>query len=281
MKFKKLVRLFLEFTEQHRKTATLKHYQGRLRVPRKLLKKKKIKRLSLEQIEQALNAANRSKDGTLLAPDTRRANAVVLQHLFRFAVRRGYLKEMPFDKLERPRGRRRERIPTAAENQAVEEIADSAFLLVFRALRQSAARPGELAAAEIEHWHRDERLLVIPDHKTIGSTGRPREIGVGRKLEALLKESIGKRTEGPIFLDARGRPWTTEKLSATYRKLRKQAGLRDDLCLYLQRHLHATVLTEKVGIEAAKESLGHASITTTMRYDHPEKARLAINQDEV
>lgn len=281
MKLRKLVRLFLEQTEENRKPNTLKHYRGRLLHVSKALGSRRIDDLSLEDIERALNDANRWPDGSLKAPDTRRANAIVLQQLFKFAVRRGYLAEPFFDKLERPRTRHRDRIPTDAENAAVEALADPHFLLIFRALRQSAARPGEMAAVEIAHWHRDDRMLVIPDHKTVGKTGRPRTIGVGAKLEALLVESIGDRESGPIFLDPKGRQWTTQRLSAAYRKLRKAAGLPKDLCLYLQRHQHATILTQKLGIEAAAQALGHASITTTMRYNHPDKSLLAVNQDQV
>lgn len=273
--------LFFEQVRNTKKDNTLKHYQGRLRGTLKILGKRPIEKLTLAEIEDALNKANKKPSGELWAPDTRRANITVLQTLFDFALRRGYLEEKPFGKLERPRGRPRQRIPTESENLAIEVLADPAFLLIFRALRQTGARPGELCSAEIDHWKRDDRLIVIPEHKTVGKTGRPREIGVGEKLTAMLLKAIGDRESGPIFLDKQGRPWKTATISAKYRELREKAGLPKDLCLYLQRHQHATIITEKLGIEAAALALGHASIQTTQRYNHPDRRRLATNQDVI
>lgn len=281
MKFRKVVKLFLEHTEQNRKPNTLRHYEGRLQSFRKRLGDHEIEDLKLEDVEDALNRANRRRDGTLWAPDTRRANAVVLQNLFEFALRRGYLKAKLFEKLEKPRTRKRDRIPTDEENQLVEDLATPEFRRIFRALRQTGARPGELASAQIEDYDPESRLILIADHKTATKTGRPRKIGVGEKLEALVREAIGDRKVGAIFLDRRGNAWTTQKLSAIYRRLRKAAGLPPDLCLYLQRHQHATILCEKVGIHAAAQALGHSSIQTTQRYVHPDDAQLSRNQDLV
>lgn len=282
MKFRKVVNRYLEFVESSdRKETTLRHYRGRIKEIKKRLGDRRIEDLTLEEVEAALVKANQFKDGRPKAPDTRRGNVIVLQQVFKFAVRRGYLAEPLFDKLERPRTRHRERIPTDEENAAIEAAADPEFRTIFRALRQCGARPGELARAQIENWDRESRLLVLKDHKTATKTGKPREIGVGDKLEALFLEAMAGRQSGPIFLDRRGKPWTTQKLSAIYRRLRKSAGLPAELCLYLQRHQHATQLTAKLGIEAAAQSLGHASIVTTQRYNHPDKSRLAVNQDLV
>lgn len=282
MKFRKVVKRFLQFVKQsNRKENTLRHYRGRIKEFRKRLGHRKINKLRLEDVEGALAKANHFKDGRPKAPDTRRSNAVVLQQVFAFAVRRRYLRKKLFDKLERPRARHRERIPTDEENAAIETRADPAFRLVFRALRQCGARPGELARAQIDNWDRGKRLLILKDHKTATSTGQARKISVGEKLEALFLEAIGDRTAGHIFLDRRGNPWTTAKLSAVYRRLKKSAGLPDDLCLYLQRHQHATILVEKAGIHAASKSLGHTSITTTQRYVHTDDSRMPVNQDLV
>lgn len=281
MKVRKLIKLFLKHTEQNRKPNTLRHYRGRLKPFKALIGTTRIDAITLADIEEALNTANRWGDGSLKAPDTRRSNAVVLQQMFRFAVRRGYLEAMPFEKLERPSGRRRERIPTDDENRAIEAAAGPEFRAIFRALRQTGARPGELAGVLIENYDAATRLITISDHKTATKTGRPRKIGVGEKLERMLKQAIADRESGPIFLDPQGRQWTSARLSAEYRRLRDAAGLPKDLCLYLQRHQHATVLCEKVGIHAAAHALGHASVQTTQRYVHPDDAQLSINQDLV
>lgn len=281
MRVRKLVRRFLAHTEEHRKPATLRHYAGRLKAFVARLGDRKLKTLKLEEIEEYLHEAGRFPDGRLKAQDTRRANVTVLQQLFRFAQRRDLVDLPKCDALERPPSRRRDRIPTDDENAAVEAIAKPEFVLIFRALRQSGARPGELARACIADYDEAARLIVLADHKTATKVGRPRKIGVGDKLQLLIREAIGERTDGPIFLDGKGEAWTSEKLSRAYLYWRKKAGLPDGLCLYLQRHQHATELCEKAGIFVAAQSLGHASTKTTERYLHPDDSALSKNQDLV
>lgn len=280
MKVKRLVAEFLAYCERTRKPNTLRSYKSRLAPLVEQLGKKKLEKIKLNDIEEFLHQVDHWEDGKAKSADTRRANAVGVQKLFNFALERKYIAEPVFAKLEKPRSRRRERIPTDEENAAVEAIAPPEFLRVFRALRRSGARPCELAAATIGQYDRAKRLIVLTEHKT-QETGRDRKIGVGEKLEPILSEAIGERTAGPIFLDRQGKAWTSEKLSKTYKRLCRRAGLAEDLCLYLQRHSHATVLCEKAGIHAAASALGHANIQTTMRYVHQDDAQLGKNQDLV
>lgn len=246
----------------------------------KRLGSKKVKAITQEDIEKMLARLRRRADGSLKAPDTRRANVVIVLTLFSFAVTRGYLKRAPFEKLEKPRQRPRERLPTKAEDAAVDQRATPAFRRIFRAMRLCGARPGELASASISDYRADQNLIVLEQHKTCEKTGRVRKIGVGEKLRAILTESIGARTQGPLFLDDRGKPWTAQKLSKRYKRCCRKAGLAEDLCLYLQRHAHATEMCEKAGVYAAAQSLGHADVSTTAsRYVKPKDSLLASNQD--
>lgn len=132
---------------------------------------------------------------------------------------------------------------------------------------------------KIEDYSRESGLIILADHKTFEATGRVRKIGVGGKLSAIIEEATAGRESGFIFLDGRGNPWTAQKLSKAYKRLCRKAGLAEDLCLYLQRHQHATEMCEKGGIHAAALSLGHASLNTTMRYVHSDDSLLAKNQD--
>ncbi len=77
---------------------------------------------------------------------------------------------------------------------------------------------------------------TLKEHKTARKTGQVRRIPVGRKLGELLNQTIGSRTEGPVFLGPSGRGWRMENLSRTYSRLRDEAGLLKDLVLYLARH---------------------------------------------
>lgn len=279
MKVRKLVNRFMDFCREHRKPNTIRSYQSRLRPLVDAMGGRKLASLTMDDVEDYLRRANHWDDGAPKAPDTRRANVVTIQKLFRWAVERQYLEAPIFSVLEKPRGRRRERIPTAEENGAIERLAEPDFRRVFLAMRYCGARPGELAAMQVEQYDRVNRLVVLKEHKTAEATGKPRKIGVGQRLAEVLAEAIGERTTGAVFLDREGRPWTSNRLSKEYKKLARRAGLAEDLCLYLLRHQHATEMCERAGIHATALALGHASLNTTARYVHSDDSLLAKNQD--
>src|SRR5262245_49130133 len=120
-----------------------------------------------------------------------------------------------------------------------------------------------------------------PREQTAGKTGKPRRIPIGQKLGELIRQAIGDRQAGPIFLSPSGSAWSVQKLSRMYSRMRDQAGLPRDLVLYLARHECGTKICREKGIEYARRLLGHANISTTQRYMHLDERELAEAQDLV
>lgn len=279
MPLRELFTLFVDWCREHRAANTVRHYQSRLRTLLERFGDRDLRTLTPIEVEAWLRAAGRNGDESLKAPDTRRANAVVFLRFQSWAVERKALDAPILAKIEKPAGRKRERVPTEQEFTAILARAGREFGLIYRALKQSGARPGELAAAQIEDWDRKNRAIVLIEHKTARKTGAPRRIPVGSKLAALLNEACAGRRSGPLFRQRSGQPWTTAALSRTFRALRRKARLSDELVLYLTRHWHATELCKKVDIHAASVALGHTNIRTTQRYLHTTSAELVANQD--
>lgn len=227
--------------------------------------------------------AGHAKAGELKAPDTRRLDRVVFGLLQKWAISRKELAAPVVDKLELPTGRTRERIPTAAETKAILDAAHPSFRLAYQALRQSGARPNELARATFADLKRDDAggavAIELKKHKTANKTGKPRTIAIGERLGELLEVATAGRSSGPLFLDRKGRPWTTRKLGRTFRDLRDRLGLPKDLVLYLSRHEHLTAVCNRFGIHAAAEAAGHTDIKTTRRYVKSNLDLLRRNQD--
>jgi integrase len=172
-------------------------------------------------------------------------------------------------------------VPTPAETESLLAAASPAFRLIYSALRQCGARPGELCRATIADVNRDDRVITLLEHKTARKTGQARRIPIGRKLGDLLDQAIGGRTDGHVFLCPSGRGWRVENLSRTYSRLRDQARLPKDLVLYLARHECGTKICREKGIEYARRLLGHSNISTTQRYMHLDDRELAEAQDLV
>jgi integrase len=123
----------------------------------------------------------------------------------------------------------------------------------------------------VRHARDDYRkLLVSPKNN------RTRHIPLDVDVYAMLYER--RRDVGYVFLPVDGRPFTNDRLSAAMRRLCRKADLRK-IGWHTLRHTFASHLAMRgVPLPAIKELMGHASITTTMRYAHvaPSTLRAAI-----
>lgn len=281
---KELYELFVADTAETKSPATLIHYTKRLKPFVRRFGDRPFQELLPIEIKAYVNESNRfqpphKRAGELKAAATRASNVVVLQLLEAFAIE---MKVMPgpiLPKLDVPIGARRETLPNEAEVKRILNLAREPFKLIYRALRQSGARPNELVRATFADWHRADNEIVLLYHKTAEATGESRKIGVGKKLAAILALATAGRSEGVLFLNCFGQPWTVEALSKTFSRLRNAAGISKSIVLYTTRHEHATNLCKKVSIDDAADALNHKSINTTRHYVHKEKQKLLDNQD--
>jgi integrase len=271
-----LIDEFFTWNSRHRSPATLAFYRTRLKKFSRDFNGRELGSLTPLEIDEHLAAA-----GSGMSDSTRHHNVVALGRLQKFALEHRLLDKPVFGKLEKPRVGQRDRVPTAAETEAILASASPQFRLIYSALRQRGARPGELCRATIADIDRVTNAIVLQQHKTARKTGKPRRIPLGKKLGELLDQAIGTRTEGPVFLSPAGKAWAVPNLSRTYSRLRDEAGLPRDLVLYLARHECGTKICRQKGIEYARRLLGHANISTTQRYMHLDDRELAEAQDLV
>ncbi|HEY3967358.1 MAG TPA: site-specific integrase [Planctomycetaceae bacterium] len=276
MQINELIDSFFAYCARHRSPATLGFYRTRLKRFREAYNSRDLATLTPLEIDEHLAVA-----GMGMSDSTKHHNVVALQRLQKFAIENKLIERPVFGKLEKPRVGRRDRVPTAAETAALLAQASPQFRLIYAALRQCGARPGELCRATIADVDRVNRVITLKEHKTAHKTGQARRIPIGKKLGELLDQAIGTRMIGPVFLCPSGRAWQVANLSRTYSRLRDSAGLPRDLVLYLARHECGTKICREKGIEYARRLLGHTNISTTQRYMHLDEAELADAQDLV
>jgi integrase/recombinase XerC/integrase/recombinase XerD len=274
MLIRELIDTFLSWCGRHRSPATLVFYRARLKRFCEAYNSRDFTSLTPLEIDEHLAQA-----GAGMSDSTRHHDAVALERLQKFALQNNLLEKPVFGILEKPRVGRRDRVPTHAETEPILMEASPEFRLIYSALRQCGARPGELCRATIADVDRANRVITLKEHKTARKTGQVKRIPIGRKFGELLDQAIGTRTDGPVFLSPSGRAWKVGNLSRTYSRLRDQAGLPKDLVLYLARHECGTKICREKGIEYARRLLGHTNITTTQRYMHLDEKELADAQD--
>src|SRR5664279_924441 len=274
MQIRELIDTFHSWNSRHRAPATVAFYRARLRKFCHAYNDRDLASMTPLEIDEHLAAA-----GMGMSDSTRHHDVVALERLQKFAIEHKLFDKPVFGKQEKPRVGRRDRVPTSAETEALLAKASPAFRLMYSALRQCGARPGELCRATIADVDRAHRVITLKEHKTVRKTGQPRRIPIGRKLGDLLDQAIGTRTEGPVFLSPSARSWRVENLSRTYSRLRDLAGLPKDLVLYLARHECGTKICREKGIEYARRLLGHSNISTIQRYMLLDDGEVAVAQD--
>ena len=249
MQISELTEAFLAYCSRHRQPSTVGFYRTRLKRFCERFNARELGTLTPLEIDEHLAEA-----GTGMSDSTRHHDVVALQRLQKFALDHQLLDKPVFGKLEKPRVGQRDRLPTTDETAAILARASPEFRLIYSALRQCGARPGELCRATTADIDKSANAIVLRDHKTARKTGKPRSIPIGRKRGELLAQAIGERMSGPIFLSPAGRQWRVGNLSRTYSRL---PDLPRDPVLYLARHECGTKICREKGIEFARRLLGH------------------------
>ena len=100
--------------------------------------------------------------------------------------------------------------------------------------------------------------------------------GVREAIEHYLRQCPFPMDAGaPLFIGARGKPLQPAVFQKQLRKLRPLLGLPESATPHAFRHSFATHLLAGGGdLRSIQELLGHASLSTTQRYTHVDKARL-------
>jgi len=156
------------------------------------------------------------------------------------------------------------RLLSCAEDEWYEMI----LIALMTGIRQS-----ELKALMWESINWDNRVLEIRyswcDYKkTLGSpkSNRVRYIPLNDRIYELLFNK--KRKSGFLYVDETKKPINGKRLDRRLKSICKKAGLRK-ISWHVLRHTFASQLVMSgASLRAVQELLGHAEITTTMRYSH-------------
>lgn len=220
-----------------------------------------------------------------LAPTSIRRNVSAIRTYFGYLLAEGVVQADPTDRLELPRAWRR--LPGVLSRDEVVRILDAPdptdrlfwrdkAMLEFA--YASGVRVSELTSLKVRDVDLPEGLAVV-----FGKGAKERIVPVGRAaLQALvvyLREIrpglAGPKSEGVVFLNARGTPLTRMGVWKILRKQVERAGVRKRVTPHTLRHSFATHLLEGgADLAAVQEMLGHADIATTQIYTHVEREYL-------
>ena len=177
---------------------------------------------------------------------------------FSWAVGEGILEKNPLAGMKKGKPKPRKRALTDEEYLSLIRATDGCFRAFLFALRQTGARPKELRTLTWEQVREDR--LVLWEHKTDEATEAPRVIYLNEPMQKMMLVLRKRSNSDHVFLNSRGRPWTTNAVRQRIQLLREKLGLANDVCAYLFRHTFGTnAVMNGVDIATVAELMGHSS----------------------
>ncbi len=225
----------------------------------------------------------------------RRGAAAAIKRALNWAVEQGLIPSSPLDKAKMPEGGRREtmisddqhaqlmtRVPLDRKKKPRRPSkTELAFRQVMIAMRLTGARPGTVAAVARENVTPAADAWVMRRHKTAKKIKKPITVYLSPCMQTLTRILLSRPRSGPLFVNSRGKPWTTSALGQRMQRLRKWLKLPAGTVCYSHRHTYiTTALTEGgASLSTVAELVGHANVRMiAMHYAHLEQQKSHLRQ---
>lgn len=213
-----------------------------------------------------------------------RGRWTVLRMLFRQAVKWRLLAWNPCDGVQAPRGGRgRERVLTRGEEaKLAAAMRGDPYEALWRVLLYAGLRIGEAVALrwmDVEGDRLQVRRTATHDGGSAiregTKTRRDRVVILDGETVAAFARLRGSRAVFPaalVFAGPRTEWLRPGQAARRLVALCREAGIPDDITPHVLRHSHITKL-RKAGIpySVIARRVGHASLATTLGYDHPDE----------
>lgn len=220
-----------------------------------------------------------------LAPSSIARNVSALHTYFRFLLGENLLVADPSEGIATPKAwKKLPDVLSVAEMERLLEAPDLAHPLAWRdrAMLEfayaSGVRVSELTDLRLRNLHLDDEFASV-----FGKGAKERLVPIGRRavgtMSIYLRETRPRldrgKSEGRVFLNARGGPLTRMGVWKILKAHVGTAGIEKHVSPHVLRHSFATHLLEGgADLVAVQEMLGHADIGTTQRYTHVDRSYL-------
>lgn len=162
--------------------------------------------------------------------NTTKANAITaLQRGFNWACKNRGLNKRggnPIKGMEKPQAEARTETLTPAEFEILLKHATPNFCDLITVSWDCGARPQEIKRLEARHIELDRQRAVLPRKEAKGKRrARAIYIPTERSLQ-IIARLCKEHPEGPLFLNARGNPWTGYAVKCSFARMDEKVGRR-------------------------------------------------------
>jgi integrase len=211
-----------------------------------------------------------------------------LRRMLSKARDRKLIREVP--RVKRPKLAGRDRMVTDTDEQLLLPECPRPLRDVLTIMLDSGLRNGEVVRMRLEYINWESAFYFNPSGKTPRAR---RQVPLSERVIALLRTiqaEQGGATEGWVFPSKKKRfrfggircqnrlgHIGLSGLEHMFRKTARKLGLPDALKIYCARHTFGTVtMAETRNPGLVKEVMGHESLSTTMKYLHPETSQIKL-----
>ena len=254
-KFTKVCDRYMEHAKKAKRS--WERDEDTLKLARTFFKRKRIDEISGWDVERF--KASRVKQ---VSKSTVNRELAVLKRLFTLAVDWNLVEKNPVKKVAMYRIEEKVmRVLSQDEEQKLIDAAAPHFKSLIIVAINTGMRRGELLALQWEQVDLQSSMITIKQSKN----GKVRHIPINKKAQEAL-QSIPEPHEGHVFI-YRGLPIKVVKTA--FAGAVRRAGILH-CTLHSTRHTFATRLVlAGVDLATVMQLMGHASISTTMKYAHP------------
>jgi integrase/recombinase XerC len=203
----------------------------------------------------------------------KRMGIMSIQRPYNWAEELGYIEVNPVKKIKKPPCGRREQAVTPEQWATIRDHyrPHDPFRDFLEYCWETGCRPFEARMMEVRHVRLERSCVLFPPDEAKGKK-RWRIIRLTPVAVEILRRRINSRTQGVVFLNANGNPWTAFAMNCRFCRLKKHTGVKH--FAYALRHGFATrKLIEGHDHLTVAELLGHKDGSTLAKvYAHLDQA---------
>ena len=137
-----------------------------------------------------------------------------------------------------------------------------------RIIAMTGARRGEITGLRWRHVDMQGGRIVLQQHKTARTTGKPRVIALPSAVQAIIARQPAGEPDGFVF-GASKKEGAPLSLAKPWGSIRAEAGLPESFGLHGLRHSVASALAVGgAGAPEIMQTLGHRQLSTVAKYLH-------------
>jgi len=247
---------YLEHVNRNQKPGTYRLYKHYYKTLLSTIPAKRVHDLCPHDVQRWLDAKGWNVT-------TRKIAVKAVKAAFNWGVRQGLIPASPLIGLRTPAGMARDVLVTPEQWKKIAQAAKDDLRDILAFLRETGCRPQEARIIEAGHVRGDHVILPKVDSKGLKYN---RVIWLTPAAEAIIKRLSAERSEGKLFRNTWGRPWSTGRLNG------RCAGLKLGFPFfpYALRHTWITEALER-GVDPVTLAIlaGHRDTTMICRtYQH-------------